>query len=152
VVAFLVILALAGGSAGDAAAPIAGVECQRGERLDYHIHTRLVIFIEGEQFSVPGDVGRKRGCLYWLHTHDGSGQEGLIHVEAPADTIFTLGQFFQIWGEPLSETQLLDKTVDAQHEIRATVGTEIYEGDPATIPLADQAFIQLEYGPPFQGQ
>jgi hypothetical protein len=146
-VAFLALVAFAGSGSREV---VAGVECERGERVEYHVHSRLAVFVEGEEVTIPGDIGRERGCIYWLHTHDG--QAGLIHVEAPSNEGFTLGQFFQIWGQPLSSTQLLDRTTDASHEIRSTVGTQQYEGDPATIPLSDQVFIRLEYGPPFQGE
>jgi hypothetical protein len=139
---------LSGGSKADEP-PIAGIECERNERLNYHVHARLGIFVEGEPIEIPSNIGIKRGeCLYWLHTHEG--QPGIIHVEAPSKEGFTLGQFFAIWGQPLSSTQLLDKKADATHEITATVGTTPYEGDPATIPLEDGVFIRLEYGPPFQ--
>lgn len=148
-VVFMVVVVLSGASEANEPA-IAGIQCESGERLGHHVHTRLAIFIEGEEVPLPGDIGRKRGCLYWLHTHEGEGQQGIIHVEAPSDMGFTLGQFFEIWGEPLSPTKLLDKTADAEREIRAMVGTQVYEGNPATIPLVDDAYIQLEYGPPFR--
>jgi hypothetical protein len=83
-----------------------------------------------------------------MHTHDAS--TGVIHVEAPREGNYTLGQFFAIWGQPLSSTQLLDRTTDAEHTIRATVDGEPYTGDPTQIPLTDGTVIILEYGPPFR--
>ncbi|HEU4655301.1 MAG TPA: hypothetical protein VFS47_15035, partial [Steroidobacteraceae bacterium] len=38
-----------------------------------------------------------------LHTHDNS---GILHVEAPEPATFTLGQFFDIWGQPLTNTNV----------------------------------------------
>jgi len=147
VIAFGIVLALSGGS-GSSEPAIEGVKCERGEPEGYHIHSQLEILIAGQPFEVPGDVGREASvCLYWLHTHDG--QPGRIHVEAPSDRDFTLGQLFAIWDKPLSSTQLLDRTTDAAHQIRATVDGTPFEGDPATIPLEDGALITLEYGPPF---
>jgi hypothetical protein len=149
-VAFIAVTALTGSADSDEPA-IAGIECQRGEQYEHHVHARLEIWIEGVQVPVPVNIGIKRGeCLYWLHTHQPPDPPGRIHVEAPEDRGYTLGQFFAIWGQPLSSTQLLDKVVDSQHEIRATVGTEPYEGDPSTIPLEDESFIRLQYGPPFR--
>jgi hypothetical protein len=144
---FVAVVALAGSSGANEPA-IAGIKCDRTEHIDdYHVHVRLELFIQGVQREVSPDVGIKQGeCYYWLHTHS----PGLIHVEAPADMGFTLGQFFAVWGQPLSSTQLLDKRVDDSHEIRATVGTTRIQGDPALIPLDPDAFIRLEYGPPFQ--
>jgi hypothetical protein len=145
--AFLAIVALSGGSGANEPA-IAGIECERNERLNYHVHSRLELFIGGEPVALPANIGIKRGeCLYWLHTHEG--QPGIIHVEAPSDGDYTLGQFFAVWGQSLSTIELMDRTTDAQHQIRATVGPAVYQGDPATIPLEDGTAIRLEYGPPF---
>ena len=144
--AFAIVLALSGGADPDEPA-IAGIECESGERLEYHVHARVAVFLEGQRVEVPGNLGIVDSeCVYWLHTHSG---DGLIHVEAPSDRSFTLGQFFAVWGQPLTATQLLDRTVDATHEIRARVGATPFEGDPSTIPLEDNASITLEYGPPF---
>lgn len=126
---------------------VAGVDCQTGERLDYHVHSFVSLLVEGEQRPIPALTGiRDNLCYFWLHTHDAS---GLIHVEAPEKQDFTLGQFFKIWGQPLSSTQLLDKTADAQHQITATVNGQPYTGDPSTIVLRDKETIVLQYGPPF---
>jgi len=46
-------------------------------------------------------------CFYEIHTHDSSGK---IHVEAPAEGTFTLGQLFTIWGEPLTNTNVAGLT------------------------------------------
>jgi hypothetical protein len=149
-VVFTAVVALTGGSNADEP-PIAGVECDRGEQTGYHIHTRLEIFIEGQRSDVPTNIGVKQGeCLYWLHTHQPPDPPGLIHVEAPEDKNFTLGDFFAVWGQPLGSTELLDRTVGPGQEIRATVGTAPFEGNPADIPLQDGDLIRLELGPPFQ--
>jgi len=140
-----VISALSRGSSGGGPT-IAGIPCERGERLNYHVHAHLAIFVDGEQVEVPQQIGIRDTCLYWLHTHDAS---GIIHVEAPSVRQFTLGQFFQIWGQPLSSTALLDRKVDAQHEIRAFINGEQVKDDPANIPLEAHAVIVVEYGPPF---
>ncbi len=125
------------------------VKCQSRERLDYHVHSQLAIFIEGEQVPVPGQIGIRDNCLFWLHTH---GEDGLIHVEAPERLEYTLGQFFAVWGQSLGAEQLLDRTADASHEIRATVNGSPFAGDPGDIALEDGAEIVLQYGPPFATQ
>jgi hypothetical protein len=127
-------------------ATVAGVDCQSGERLEYHSHAHLSILIQGEVLKVPKDIGVREECLFWLHTHNDS---GLIHLEAPEPRDYTLGQFFEIWGQPLSETQLLDRVADSSHQITATVDGEPWEGDPADIVLKDGVTIVLQYGPPF---
>jgi hypothetical protein len=145
VIAFLL---LSGGSRnnGKALAVVSGVECERGERLDYHVHTHLTLIVEGQEVPVAGNIGIRPDCLFWLHTHS---DNGILHVEAPQQRDFTLGQFFAVWGEPLSSSQLRDNTADATHEVQATVNGEAWSGDPADIPLDDLTTIVLEYGPPF---
>ena len=122
------------------------IPCEAGERLTYHVHAHLAIFAEGQAVTVPAGIGIRSNCIYWLHTHDTS---GILHVEAPSQRGFTLGQVFAIWGQPLSSTQLMNKTVDAQHQIKAYLNGQEFTGDPAAIPLTSHAVIVLEYGPPF---
>ena len=156
-VTFLVIIAaamgvlalvLAGGSDPDEP-DIAGLPCESSERLDYHVHATVQIVIDGEQVVIPPNVGVKPGeCIYWLHTHD---NQGLIHVEAPEEGNYTLGEFFAIWGQPLSPTQVLDRTTDSSNVITVTIDGEPYDGDPADVPLTDGAVVVIEYGPPAAG-
>jgi hypothetical protein len=127
-------------------ASVDGVDCETGERLEYHVHAWLAIMINGDQRKLVPNTGfRDNQCIFWLHTHDDS---GIVHIEAPDKRDFTLGQFFAVWGQPLSGTQLLDKTTDATHQIAATVNGEPFTGDPSTITLGDQESIVLQYGPP----
>ena len=42
-------------------------------------------------------------CFYWMHVH---AQDGIIHIESPTPKTYELGQFFDIWGLPLSSTQI----------------------------------------------
>lgn len=141
-----VIVMLSGGSDGTVKAIVSGVECERGERLEYHVHSHLTLIVEGEEVPVTGNVGIRPDCIFWLHTHS---ENGILHVEAPEQRAFTLGQFFAVWNQPLSSTQLLDNPADAAHEVQATVNGEPWAGDPANIPLEDLTSIVLEYGPPF---
>ncbi len=129
-------------------APVDGIPCESNEQLTYHIHAHLSIFVDGQAATVPAGTGihPQRGCIFWLHTHDTS---GVIHVEAPSQRTFTLGQFFDIWGQPLSASALLGNRTDASHQIRAYVDGQPYTGNPAAISLAAHTDIVLEYGPPF---
>jgi hypothetical protein len=122
------------------------VPCEPQERLDYHIHAHLAIFIEGAAVTVPPSVGITLACVHWLHTHDSS---GVLHVEAPASVSFTLGDFFRVWGQPLSSTQLLDRRADAAHTVRAWLDGQPFAGDPGAVPLHQHAVIVVQYGPPF---
>jgi hypothetical protein len=135
------------GSGTKTYASVDGVDCEAGEQLNYHVHSYLAILVEGQPVTVPANVGiMPDKCLFWLHTHDVS---GVIHIEAPEKRDFTLGQFFAIWGQKLSSAQLLDKTVDSQHQLQITVNGASYAGDPSAIVLADLETIVVQYGPPF---
>lgn len=39
------------------AAAIGGVECNRGEMLQYHFHSHLSVFVNGQEQLVPGSIG-----------------------------------------------------------------------------------------------
>jgi hypothetical protein len=102
-VAAMMTALIFGGSAGPIAPvygaadgkPIAGIQCERQEYSNFHIHAHLDIFIDGKPHAVPESIGIiNRTCLYWMHTHDPS---GIIHIEAPETRVFTLAQFFEIW-------------------------------------------------------
>lgn len=82
---------------------VAGLSCEINMVETYHVHTHLSVFLDGEAISVPGQIGivpQPAGghCFYNLHTHDKSGK---LHIEAAAPGTFTLGQIFDIWGQPL---------------------------------------------------
>ena len=83
---------------------IDGISCDAQEGQRIHIHQHLVIFDHGKQVSIPNNVGQPAGrpCIYWLHTHT---PDGIIHIEAPLDRSFTLGDFFKVWGQPIGRTQ-----------------------------------------------
>jgi hypothetical protein len=90
-----------------------------------HIHPKLAVYVRGERIEVPANIGidpaRSPTEMAGLHTHDGS---GVIHVENAADP--TLGQFFEIWGVPLSPTQLGPHQAKDSETVRAWV-----DGKPA---------------------
>ncbi len=77
-----------------------GVNCLTNE--SYHIHAHLTILRDGAALMIPAQIGLQ-GCAYELHTHDGS---GIIHIETNTSKQFTLGQFFAVWGQPLSDTNV----------------------------------------------
>src|SRR5262249_53559585 len=76
---------------------------------------------------------------YWLHTHD---ETGVIHIESPEKRTFTLGNFFDIWKQPLSA----DQVGPAKGKVTAFLDGKPYAGDPRTIPLNSHGVIQLDVG------
>jgi hypothetical protein len=129
-------------------APISGIECWAMEQVNYHGHTRLEIYVRGERRTVPANVGIiPNRCMYWLHTHDST---GWIHVEAPRQIRATLGQFFDIWGQPLSRERVLDVDLRSSGlEMRIYIDGKLYAGDPREIELVDMREIVIDVGPPF---
>jgi hypothetical protein len=70
---------------------------------NYHVHALLSIYRDGVRLALPGSIGRNSACDYELHTHEGS---GTIHVETDVPKTFTLGQFFSLWGQNLSDASV----------------------------------------------
>jgi hypothetical protein len=94
-------------SSGGQGQAIGTMQCLNSQPLAFHQHGHLSIFLNGEQLAIPTRAGFPTGdpneCHYPLHTHDYSGR---VHVHAPSPTTFTLGQFFQIWGQPLTSNDV----------------------------------------------
>jgi hypothetical protein len=80
-------------------------------------------------------------CFYWLHTH---AADGIVHVESPVRATYTLGQFFDIWGEPLNTSQVGPAT----GVVTAFYNGQHWTASPRDIPLNAHAQIQLDVGSP----
>jgi hypothetical protein len=126
------------------ATAISGIECDRAEQLNYHVHSHLDIFVNGVQQQIPPDIGilSSPSCLYWLHTHSG---DGLIHVEAPQAGQYTVGQFLDIWQQTNS-TAFFDSV--SNMPAIAYVDGERFEGDYRSVPLESLRQVALVYGTP----
>lgn len=72
-----------------------GVSCDPTEGSIFHIHAHLDMIVDSKSVIIPAGIGIKPNeCLYWVHTHT---TDGIIHIESPAQRIFTLGQFIKVW-------------------------------------------------------
>jgi hypothetical protein len=163
-VAFIVILVLytRGGTGPPAPAAggkatgqtIDGIQCQTSEQVVYHIHAHLAIFANGQPRTVPLGIGipdtqvqdsasgpfaYSGSCFYWLHSHQ---TDGIMHVESPSQRTYTLGDWFDIWGQPLTSGRVGADT----GTVIAYVDGQRYTGDPRQIPLTAHAVIQLDVG------
>ena len=133
-----------------------GISCDRGEQVAFHIHAHLTVFVNGAARQVPAAVGipgaqaentpsgpfiASGTCFYWLHTH---APDGIIHIESPVQRTYTLGNFFDIWGQPLGP----DQAGPARGPVTALYNGQVYRGNPRNIPLEKHAQIQLEVGKP----
>jgi len=136
---------------------IDAISCQSSEQVLFHIHAHLTIFVAGAPRQVPAGVGiappsqvqtTPRGafvaggsCFMWLHTHSA---DGIIHTESPVKRTYTLGEFFDIWGQPLDR-----KHVGPAHgPVTALFNGRVFTGNPRQIPLLSHDQIQLEVGRP----
>jgi hypothetical protein len=135
--------------------PVDGISCQTAEQLVYHIHAHLAVYVGGTQRGIPAGIGivppvlstpiaggpfvYGGTCFYWLHSHT---QDGIIHIESPTQRIYTLGNYFDIWNQPLSATQV----GPAHGVVTAYVDGKAFAGDPRSIPLVNHTLIQLDVG------
>lgn len=90
-----------------------GIQCNVREQFLFHIHTHIDIFVNGRHVYIPPQIGIIPGkCIYWMHTHDGS---GILHVESPIKRDFALGQFFDLWRSKLSNPQIFDNIFNGKY-------------------------------------
>jgi hypothetical protein len=148
--------ALAGTSAATAGQAIDAISCQTSEQTVFHIHTHLTIFVNGQQRQVPAGIGipdavaqqtqagsfiNSGSCFYWLHTH---AADGIIHIESPVQRTYTLGEFFDEWGQPLGPSQ----AGPAHGKVTVIVNGQVFKGNPRDVPLGSHENLQLEVGTP----
>jgi hypothetical protein len=130
------------------AQPVAGLRCGAvtGRRFGAHIE----LFARGRVVVVPAGIGiapphRRDGayvdggrCHYPLRTREPT---GVIEIEH--GTRASVGDLFDLWGQPLSRRRLAGFSGD----VRAAVGGREWRGDPRAIPLTPHAQIVLQVGP-----
>ena len=149
VLVVLGIVAVANQTQRASAAPtVDGIQCVATEGAVTHIHQHLTIYDAGKRVPVPQGIGINdtSGCLFALLTRS---PDGIIHVESPTTAQNTLGQFFDIWGQPFSRTQVASATAGHGQGVRAYISGRLYTGNPRAIPLTAHALITLEVGPPW---
>ena len=135
-------------SSNASAQTIDGIQCNAVEQLLFHNHAHLDIFIGGQPYTVPSQIGIIPGkCIYWLHTHDDS---GVIHIESPVTRNFTLGQFFDIWKKRFSNVQIFDNIANATNVMAVYVnGNKINgEADYRNINMQEHDQIAIVFGRP----
>ena len=121
------------------------------QALEFRAH--LSIFVNNEPQRVPRYLGASprppTHCFYAIHTHDATGR---IHVTPAEPGIFTLGELFQIWGQPLSNTNVAGIT-GLPVEIFVTddgMTTQVDDSDWANIELLPHREITIALGTPLE--
>jgi hypothetical protein len=148
--------ALAPASSTTPGKTVDGVQCAPLEQLAYHIHAHLQVFVNGQPRSLPAAIGLlspvsqqtaygpfygAQRCYYWLHTHT---TDGIIHIESPTKRIYTLGNFFDEWSQPLTGSQVGPAT----GKLTAFLNGKQWTASPRSIPFLPHAVIQLDVGSP----
>ncbi|MEK8089601.1 hypothetical protein [Thermithiobacillus plumbiphilus] len=111
------------------AASASGLSCGTPGKGSAYTYTHLNIFVDGVQQQLPANVGwvspplgrippddsdpanvappdgSNYTCAFPLHTDDNSGK-----IRFASDGAYTLGQFFAVWGQPLSSTNVAGLT------------------------------------------
>ncbi len=146
----------------------AGLTPGTQEFFTYHVHAHLDVFVNGRRVQIPGGIGIDitdprvhrgetdgapsygyiklcpRPCISSLHTHDVT---GVLHIEAPTKTRFTLGQFFQEWGVRL-DGSCVGGYCKPGASVVVFVDGKRHRGNPAGIALASHEEIALVIGSP----
>lgn len=149
-------------------AVLAGLEPERAESLDFHVHAHLDVFVNGRPVTVPAgigintkDPGVKRfptedgstgygqidgcdtPCISPLHTHD---RTGILHTESATPAPNTLGQFFTEWGVKLSRSCV--GGLCPKHGVHVYVDGRRFTAPPTAIRLTDGREIAIVVGTP----
>ncbi|MGH6942760.1 MAG: hypothetical protein ACREH6_00875, partial [Geminicoccaceae bacterium] len=111
-----------------------------------HFHPKLAVYVNGKQLEIPVNIGidpaRSPNDMAGLHTHDTS---GTIHNEAGTES--KLGQFFSVWGVPLSGDRLGPHRATRRKRVQMWV-----DGKPSRafedLQLKDGQQIVIAYGAP----
>ena len=147
---------VAGAEADSGGSPVDGIQCQGAEQVLFHIHAHLTVFANGAPRGIPAGIGipgarvsstpegpyvAAGSCFYWLHTH---AADGIIHIESPVQRTYTLGNFFDVWGQRLGPNDI----GPLKGPVTALYNGQVFRGNPRDIPLTKHAQIQLELGRP----
>jgi len=152
-----------------ARARAAGLVPEDAEQLEYHVHSHLDVYVNGQHILVPAGLGiditnrrvhkfKTDGLASWggiviacdqpcispLHTHDVT---GIVHTESSTQRDNTLGQLFVEWGVRLDANCFATYCKPAQAVAVYVNGTK-FAGDPTTIPLSDHKEIAVVAGTP----
>ena len=144
------------------------IPCDALERTQVHYHASLqIIDATGTVHPLPSGLGvqgseASPSCFYWLHVH--AANKNVIHIESPADRVFTLGDFFKVWNtfstynggpaEKLDSTHVSTLTVAPGQTVVIYIdlndgkGPQPYTGDPNAIVLKSHETVTIEVTPP----
>lgn len=123
---------------------IDGIKCDEVEHFFFHTHTLLIINNQSNSYEIPSNIGIiPTKCLFWLHTHDNS---GIIHVESPINSTFTVNDFLKIWNKFDNSSivkKLLDKNINTKTQILFENNTIATQDNYLATELKDNSVITI---------
>lgn len=143
-----------------------GMQCTTSEQLVFHIHAYVTFYVNGQLQTVPPGVGivappnsggsalgsnGSLSCIYPVHVHDN--ESNIVHIESPIKKTYTLANLFDLWGQPLSATQVMGNKADATHPLTFYVFdasgkmTQVTT-DPRQIAMEEHTTIVILYNSP----
>lgn len=117
-------------------ASIGRLACRRhtGARTVVHIE----LFALRRVLILPAGIGTSpKPCSYAVRTREPTGVVEFVSRAEP-----TLGDLFEVWGQPLSRTRM----AGFRGAVRVYVGGLRRRGDPRSVPLTPHGQIVLEVG------
>jgi hypothetical protein len=129
--------------------PIGDFQCVLTPTHEFIQTAHVSIIMNNEPLALPGNIGASpvndTHCFYTLHTHNSSGK---VHVTPEAAGTFTLGEFFEIWNQPLTDTNVagisgLPVTIFVTD---GTTTTEVPASDWSSIEMKDHREITISLG------
>lgn len=130
-----------------------GMSCQAHSRSVSAVHVEL--FADNRVVIVPAGIGlmpplrtqgafvRSRRCAYQLRTLDPT---GLVLLGAGGP--YTLGDLFDLWGQPLNHTVMAGFRSSTHENVSVFIGDRRWTGAPRTAPLARHSQVTIEVGAP----
>jgi hypothetical protein len=132
-------------------APVDGLRCgvRRPPRAAAHVEVfaddHVVLIAAGigvaPPLSVHGAYVSGGSCTYPLRTSEPT---GLLLLQARAR--FTLGQLFDLWGQPLGRERVAGFHTGAGHPVRVFIDGRAWAGSPRSAPVRSGTQIAVELG------
>jgi hypothetical protein len=128
-----------------------GISCTSSAGTAERFHTQLYVYVNGQSQQIPANVGLPSShCVYAVHAQ---GASGIIAVESPDHSSYVLGNLFDIWGQPLSTTNVMGHQVDSTHKLvmdvyDASGKMSVYTGNPLDLKLQAHETVYLLYNSP----
>lgn len=149
-VAALIFFAVHGGTGtGTVSTPpktVDGLTCVQNRTVTEHTDTYVELYANDQQQTIPTGIGIEANCSYPLTVQPG--QANVITASSSTSATYTLSQFFDIWGKPLSSTQVAQYAANNGGHVTIEIWDgqghfSFYSGDPRSIPLQNHETIAI---------